>query len=88
MVDRFDREDYAIAAYNGGPTRVARRRPMALETLQYVIGVGYYRNVLQVYDASIRHHAQQIRLAVVGEDDDWWTMSRRLGRSLMELRLP
>ena len=87
MVDRFDREDYAIAAYNGGPTRVARRRPMALETLQYVIGVGYYRNVLQVYDASIRHHAQQIRLAVVGEDDDWWTMSRRLGRSLMELRL-
>ena len=71
MVDRFDREDYALAAYNGGPARVARRRPMTLETLQYVLGVGYYRTALQMYDASIRHHAQQIRVAVVGEDDDW-----------------
>ena len=87
MVDRFDREDYALAAYNGGPARVARRRPMALETLQYVLGVGYYRTVLQMYDASVRHHAQQIRVAVVGEGDDWWTMARRLGRSLLELRL-
>ena len=40
MIKRFDREDYAVAAYNGGPTRVARRRPMYLETLQYVRGVG------------------------------------------------
>ena len=47
LVDRFDREDYALAGYNGGPATVGRRRPMRLESLQYVIGVGHYRTVLK-----------------------------------------
>ena len=87
MVDRFDREDYAVAAYNGGPGRVARRRPMPLETLQYVLGVGYYRNVLKTHDASVRRHASQLQLAVVAEKDDWWQLSQRLGVSILQLRM-
>ena len=27
MIRRFDREDYALGAYNGGPGRIARGRP-------------------------------------------------------------
>ncbi|MEE8129960.1 MAG: transglycosylase SLT domain-containing protein, partial [Vicinamibacterales bacterium] len=36
MIRRFEREDYALAAYNGGPGRVSRGRP-PLESLQYVL---------------------------------------------------
>ena len=87
MVDRFDREDYAVAAYNGGPSRVARRRPMPLETLQYVLGVGHFRNLLKTHEPSVRHHASQIRLTTVAEGDDWWQISRRLGLSIVQLRM-
>ena len=87
MVDRFDREDYAVAAYNGGPGRVSGRRPMPLETLQYVLGVGHYRNLLKTHAASIRHHASQIQLVAVGEKDDWWQLSERLGVPLFQLRM-
>ena len=87
MVDRFDREDYAVAAYNGGPGRVARRRPMPLETLQYVLGVGHFRNLLKTHDAAVRHHASQIRLTTVAEGDDWWQLSQRLGASIVQLRM-
>ena len=87
LVRRFDREDYALAAYNGGPARVSRRRRMPLATLQYVLGVGDYRTNLKMYEPSIRHHAQRIRLEVVGEDDDWWTIAKRLDRTVVELRL-
>ncbi len=87
MVDRFDREDYAVAAYNGGPSRVARRRPMPLETLQYVLGVGHFRNLLKTHEPSVRHHAGQIRLTTVAEGDDWWQLSQRLGLSIVQLRM-
>ena len=39
MIRQFDREDYALAGYNGGPGRVRRGRP-PLETLQYILAVG------------------------------------------------
>lgn len=87
LVNRFDREDLALAAYNGGPSRVSRRRQMPLATLQYVLGVGDYRTTLKMYEPSIRHHAQRILLEVVGEDDDWWAIAKRLDRSVVELRL-
>ena len=87
QVTRFGREDYALAAYNGGPGRVTRRRPMYLETLQYVVQVSDYRNVLKLYETSARHHALDIRLEPVQEGDDWWTISRRLGISMLQLRL-
>ena len=87
MVRRFDREDYALAGYNGGPGRVRRGRP-PLETLQYVLNVGHYRSVLKIYEHSIRHHADQsIRLTEIGEGDDWWTISRRVGISVLQLRM-
>ena len=87
QVKRFGREDYALAAYNGGPGRVTRRRPMYLETLQYVVQVSDYRNVLKLYETSARHHALDLRLEPVEEGDDWWSMSRRLGISILQLRL-
>ena len=87
QVKRFGREDYALAAYNGGPGRVTRRRPMYLETLQYVVQVSDYRNVLKLYDTSVRHHALDIRLEPVQEGDDWWSISQRLGISILQLRL-
>ena len=87
QVKRFGREDYALAAYNTGPSRVSRRRPMYLETLQYVVQVSDYRNVLKLYDTSIRHHALDIRLEPVQEGDDWWSISRRLGLPILQLRL-
>ena len=87
QVKRFGREDYALAAYNGGPGRVTRRRPMYLETLQYVVQVSDYRNVLKLYDTSVRHHALDIRLDPVQEGDNWWSISQRLGISILQLRL-
>lgn len=87
MIKRFDREDYAVAAYNGGPTRVARRRPMYLETLQYVLGVGHFRNVLKTHESSLRYHANQVHVTTVAEGDDWWQLSQRLNLPILQLRL-
>ena len=85
MIRRFDREDYALGAYNGGPGRVARGRPL-LETLQYILFVGQYRNVLKLHEPSVRHHASQMQLDEVREGDDWWTISERLDVSVLQLR--
>ena len=87
QVKRFGREDYGLAAYNTGPSRVTRRRPMYLETLQYVVQISDYRNVLKLYGTSVRHHGLDIRLEPVQERDDWWSISRRLGISILQLRL-
>ena len=87
MVNQFDREDYAVAAYNAGPGRIARRRPMPLETLQYVIGVGHFRNILKTHEHSIRHHANELQLTTVKEGDDWWQLSQRLNIPIVQLRM-
>ena len=86
MIRRFDREDYALAGYNGGPGRVSRGRP-PLESLQYVLAVGQYRNVLKLYDRPVRHHAQRIGLEEIREGDDWWTVAQRVGVSVLQLRM-
>jgi LysM repeat protein len=87
MVEQFGREDYALAAYNGGPRRVSRGRGMPLESLQYVLGVGYYRSVLKMYESSVRAHAAELGLVTSQKGDDWWTLSRRLEVPLIQLRL-
>ena len=87
LVERFEREDYALAGYNGGPATVGRNRPMRLESLQYVLGVGHYRMMLKLYEEPIRRHASRLQLEVAREDDDWWSVSQRLGIPLMQLRL-
>ena len=87
MIRRFEREDRAIAAYNGGPARVGRAGGLPLETLQYVLGVGQYRTVLKLYDTSLRHHASGIRLTSVQAGEDWPALSSRLGVPEWELRL-
>ena len=86
MVRQFRREDYAVAAYNGGPGRARRGRP-PLETLQYVLSVGAYRSLLKMHEPSIRHHADRIRLEPIRRGDDWWAISRRTGVPLLELRM-
>jgi len=87
LVERFDREDYALAGYNGGPATVGRNRPMRLESLQYVIGVGHYRMMLKLYEEPVRRFSSQLQLEVAREGDTWWTMSRQLGIPLIQLRL-
>jgi LysM repeat protein len=87
LVEQFGREDYALAAYNGGPGRVARGRAMPLESLQYVLGVGDYRSVLKVYEPSVRASVAELSLARSREGDDWWALSRRLEVPLIQLRL-
>ena len=87
LVERFEREDYALAGYNGGPSRVGRRAPMRLESLQYVLGVGQYRSVLKLYELSVRHHASQLQLTTAEAGEDWWAVSRRLQLPLLQLRL-
>ena len=87
LVEQFGREDYALAAYNGGPGRVARGRAMPLESLQYVLGVGDYRSVLKMYEPSVRAHAAELGLVTSRKGDDWWTLSRRLEVPLIQLRL-
>ena len=68
LIQQFGREDRAIAAYNGGPGRVARGTGLPIETLQYVIGVGHYRTVLKqdrrgappaCVQSAARHGAQR-----------------------------
>jgi len=87
QVRRFGREDYALAAYNGGPSRVSRGRPMFLETLQYVVQISDYRNALKLYGPSLRHHALGIRLERVSARDTWLTLSQRLSVPILQLRL-
>lgn len=87
LVEQFGREDYALAAYNGGPGRVARGRAMPLESLQYVLGVGDYRSVLKVYEPSVRAHVAELGLVMSRKGDDWWTLSRRLEIPMIQLRL-
>jgi LysM repeat protein len=86
LIDRFGREEDVLAAYNGGPTRVARGRTMPLETQQYVLGVRTYRSVLEKYGRSVREDADQLRIEVVHRGDDWWRLSRRLDLPLVQLR--
>jgi len=87
LVKQFGREDYALAAYNGGPGRVARGRGMPLESLQYVLGVGTYRSVLKMYEPFVREYAAELRLATSQAGDTWWSLSRRLEVPVIQLRL-
>jgi len=76
-----------VAAYNAGPGRVGQAGGLPLETLQYVVGVGQYRTLLQMYDAALRRYAMEITLAAVQSGDDWPELSRRLAVPEWELRL-
>ena len=68
---RFGREDYAVAAYNAGPAAAARRRSLALETLQYVIGVGHYRSVLRLHGPEIARQARLLEVERARPGDSW-----------------
>jgi LysM repeat protein len=87
MVRQFGREDYALAAYNGGPGNVSRGRPMRLESLQYVMGISTYWSVLKSYEPSIRAHAEGLELTAIRDGEDWWALSQRLQLPVIQLRL-
>ncbi|HKV48209.1 MAG TPA: LysM peptidoglycan-binding domain-containing protein [Candidatus Acidoferrales bacterium] len=87
LVQWFGSENDAVAAYNGGPTRVTRGRILPLETRQYVVGVSGYRDVLAKYGSEVREEAGLLHIAIVKSGDDWWDLSRRLKLPLVQLRL-
>lgn len=83
----FEREDYAVAAYNGGPANLHRRRSLRLETVQYVIGVGDFRSLLYNHEQEIREKASKLRLHTIKEGEDWWSLSKTLSLPMVELRM-
>lgn len=83
----FEREDYAVAAYNGGPANLRRKRSLRLETVQYVIGVGDFRSLLYNHEAEIRARASKLRLHTLSAGEDWWSLSQTLGLPMVELRM-
>jgi LysM repeat protein len=87
LIRQFDREDYALAAYNGGPGRVARGRGLPLESLQYVLGVGHYRSVLHMYEPDVRRAAATLSLTTSRRGDTWEAIAARLGMPTIALRL-
>lgn len=87
LIRQFDREDYALAAYNGGPGRVVRGRGLPLESLQYVLGVGHYRSVLHMHEPAVRRAALALTLSTSRAGDTWETISKRIGMPVIELRL-
>jgi LysM repeat protein len=87
QIERFEREDLALAAYNAGPGAVLRGKRIPLETTQYVLGIGNFKNVLQRHEEEIRRRASLLRLLEVKENDTWWSVSRRTGRSVLLLRM-
>jgi len=87
LQQRFGREDYAIAAYNAGPGTIAKDRPLRLETLQYVIGVGHYKSVLRLHDPEVRRQASGLKLRRVRPGDSWDTLARELSLPSAGLRL-
>jgi len=87
QLEKFEREDLALAAYNGGPNRIVRHRPLHLETIQYVIGIGYYKNVLRRWGAEVRAQAEKLELLETTAEDTWGSLSRRTGVSVVLLRM-
>jgi LysM repeat protein len=87
LIHQFDREDYALAAYNGGPGRVVRGRGLPLESLQYVLGVGHYRSVLRMYGPQVRKAAETLALTTSRRGDTWASLAERLGMPVLALRL-
>jgi LysM repeat protein len=84
---QFGHEDYAIAAYNAGPGTITKGRPLRVETLQYVIGVGYYKSVLRQHEPEIRRQAKTLALRRVRKGDTWESLARATSIAVVFLYL-
>jgi len=87
MIRQTGREDDALAAYNAGPGRLSRGRPLPMETLQYVIGVGQLRSLLVLDEPGLRQEASTVRLHRIREGQGWLEISDATKTTLLELRL-
>jgi len=87
QVRKYNREDYALAAYNGGPLYVDRNRAFKWETLQYVIGVGHFRSVLKLHESEIRKAASSLLLHTVQTGEDWLDICEATQVPMIELRM-
>ena len=83
----YGREDDALGAYNAGPGRLRGPRPLPIETLQYIVGVGTYRTLLTREEDAIRADASHLDLHTVAAGEDWATLSALTGIPVLELRM-
>lgn len=84
---KFSREDYVLAAYKRGPDRVSEGEPLDLPTLRFVVGVGYYKSVLQEYEPDVRRQAERLKLRRVERGESWESVAQQLRLPPTVLRL-
>ncbi len=87
LQNKFEREDYALAAYKLGPDLVQEDEPLHFKTLQYVVGIGHYKSILQEYEPEVRRQAEQLKLRKVRAGESWESLARDLRVALSLLRL-
>ncbi len=82
----FKKRDDIIMAYNGGPSRVKRRKPKT-ETQQYLLGVNAYLDLLENKKSRIKKIIQGLKIIKLEKDYAWEDLSKKLQVSIVELRL-
>ncbi len=87
LQNQFTREDYLLAAYKLGPDQVQEDEPIHFKTLQYVVGIGYYKSVLQEYEPEVRRRAEQLKLRTVQPEESWESVAQTLRLTPTILRL-
>ncbi len=87
LQQQFEREDYLLAAFKAGPDRIVEGAPLHFEVVQYVVGVGAYKVLLQEHGAEVRRQAKGLRLLRAGRRDTWKSVSRRVQLTGTALRL-
>ena len=87
LQNQFTREDYVLAAYKLGPDRVQEDEPLHFKTLQYVVGIKYYKSVLQEYEPEVRRQAAPLKLRSVRAGESWKSLARDLRIAPTVLRL-
>lgn len=87
LQQQFEREDYLLAAFKEGPDRIVGGSPLHFEIVQYVVGIGAYKVLLQEHGAEVRRQAKGLGVLRAGRRDTWESISRRVQLTSTALRL-
>ena len=87
LQNQFEREDYLLAAYKLGPDLVQEDAPLHFKTLQYVVGVGSYKAVLQEHEPEVRRQAEALKIRKVRSGESWESIAKGLQLTPTVLRL-